>query len=56
MSLISGMLLLLLGMQLDHQRMMVDPIFMIVKNVCSFLMTVTPTALTPSAAILLEFT
>ena len=40
----------------DHQRMMVDPMFMIVKNVRSFLMAITPTAVTPTAVILLEFT
>ena len=40
----------------DHQRMMVDPMFMIVQNVRSFLTAVTPTAATPTAVILLEFT
>ena len=32
-----------------HQRMMVDPMFMIVQNVRSFLTPVTPTAVTPTA-------
>ena len=36
--------------------MMVDPMFMIVKNVRSFLTAVTPTAATPTAVILLKFT
>ena len=40
----------------DHQRMMVDRMFMIVKIVRSFLTAVTPTAVRPTAAILLEFT
>ena len=44
-----------------HQRMMVDPMFMIVKILRSFLTAVTPTAVTPTgvaptAVILLEFT
>ena len=33
----------------DHQRMMVDPMFMIVKNVRLFLTAVTPTAVAPTA-------
>ena len=36
----------------DHQRMMVDPMFMIVKNLRLFLTAVTPTAVTPTAVIL----
>ena len=40
----------------DHQKMMVDPIFLIVQNVRSFLTAVTPTAVTPTAVILFEFT
>ena len=40
----------------DHQRMLLDPMFMIVQNVRSFLTAVTPTAGTPTAVILLEFT
>ena len=32
----------------DHQRMMVDPMFMIVQNLRSFLTAVTPTAVTPT--------
>ena len=33
----------------DHQRMMVDPRFMIVQHLRSFLTAVTPTAVTPTA-------
>ena len=33
----------------DHQRMMVDPMFMIVQSLRSFLSAVTPTAVTPTA-------
>ena len=45
----------------DHQRMMLDPMFMIVQNFRSFLTAGTPTAVTPTAAaplavILPEFT
>ena len=40
----------------DHQKMMVDPMFMIVKSLRSFLTTVTPTAVAPTAVILTEFT
>ena len=36
----------------DHQGMMVDPMFMIVKNLRLFLTAVTPTAVTPTAVIL----
>ena len=36
----------------DHQRMMVDPMFMIVKNLRLFLTAVTLTAVTPTAVIL----
>ena len=36
----------------DHQRMMVEPMFMIVKNLRLFLTAVTPTAVTPTAVIL----
>ena len=35
----------------DHQRMMVDPMFMIVQNVRSFLTAVTPTAVGLTAVI-----
>ena len=40
----------------DHQRMMVDPMFMIVQSFRSFLTAVTPTAVTPIAVILPELT
>ena len=40
----------------DHQRMMVDPMFMIVQNLRSFLTAVTPTAVAPIAVILPVFT
>ena len=40
----------------DHQRMMVDPMFMIVQSLRSFLTAVTPTAVAPIAVILPEFT
>ena len=40
----------------DHQRIMVDPMFMIIQNISSFLNAVTPTAVTPTAVILLKFT
>ena len=40
----------------NYQRMMVGPMFMIVQNVRSFLATVTPTDVTPTAVILLAFT
>ena len=33
----------------DHQRMMVDPMFMIVHSLRSFLTAVKPTAVTPTA-------
>ena len=33
----------------DHQRMMVDPMFMIVQSLRSFLTAVTPTAVIPNA-------
>ena len=36
----------------DRQRMMVDPMFRIVKNLRLFLTAVTPTAITPTAVIL----
>ena len=36
--------------------MMVDPMFIIVQNVRSFLTAVTPTAVTSTVVILLEFT
>ena len=36
----------------DHQRMMVDPIFMIVKNLWLFPTAVTQTDVTPTAVIL----
>ena len=36
--------------------MMVDPMFMIIQNARSFLTAVTPTAVTLTAVILLEFT
>ena len=40
----------------DHQRMMVDPMFMIVQSFRSFLTAVTTTAVAPIAVILPEFT
>ena len=45
----------------DHQRMMVDPMFMIVQSLRSFLTAVTttaviPTAVAPIAVILPKFT
>ena len=40
----------------DHQRMMVDPMFMIVQSFRSFLTAVTTTAVAPIAAILPVFT
>ena len=40
----------------DHQRMMVDPMIMIVLSLRSFLTAVTPTAVTLIAVILPEFT
>ena len=40
----------------DHQRMMVDPMFMIVQSLMSFLTAVTTTAVAPTAVILPEFT
>ena len=40
----------------DHQRMMVDPMFMIVQSLRSFLTAVTPTAVAPIAVILPVFT
>ena len=33
----------------DHQRIMVDPMFMIVQSLRSYLTAVTPTAVTPTA-------
>ena len=36
----------------DHQRMMVDPMYMIVQNLRLFLTTVTPTAVAPTVVIL----
>ena len=36
----------------DHQRMMVDPMLMIVLDLRSFLTAVTPTAVVPTAVIL----
>ena len=36
----------------DHQRMMVDPMFIIVQNLTLFLTAVTPTAVVPTAIIL----
>ena len=40
----------------DHQRMMVDPMFMIVQSLRSFLTAVTTTAVAPIAVILNVFT
>ena len=40
----------------DHQRMMLDPMFMIVQSLRSFLTAVTPTAVAPIAVILPVFT
>ena len=39
----------------NNQRMMVDPTFMIVQSLRSFLTAVTPTAVTPIAVILPKF-
>ena len=39
----------------DHQRMMVDPMFMIVQSLRSFLTAVTTTAVAPIAVILPKF-
>ena len=39
----------------DHQRMMVDPMFMILQSLRSFLTAVTPTAVAPIAVILPKF-
>ena len=39
----------------DHQRMIVDPMFMIFQSLGSFLTTVTTTAVAPIAVILPEF-
>ena len=39
----------------DHQRMMVDPMFMIVQSLRSFLTAVTPTVVAPIAVILPKF-
>ena len=39
----------------DHQRMMVDPMFMIVQSLRSFLTAVKTTALAPIAVILPKF-
>ena len=36
----------------DHQRMMVDPMFMIIQSLRSFLTAVTPTAVAPIVVIL----
>ena len=40
----------------DHQRIMVDPMFMIVQSLRSFLAAVTTTAVAPIAVILPVFT
>ena len=40
----------------DHQRMMVDPMFMIVQSLRSFVTAVTPTAVAPIVVILPVFT
>ena len=40
----------------DHQRMMVDPMLLIVQSLWSFLTAVTKTAVAPIADILPEFT
>ena len=39
----------------DHQKIMVDPMFMIVQSLRSFLTTVTTTAVAPTAIILPVF-
>ena len=36
----------------DHQRMMVDPMFIIVQNLSLFLTAVTPTAVAQTAVVL----
>ena len=43
------------GQNKDQQRMMVDPMFMIVQSLRSFVTAVTPTAVTPTAVILPKF-
>ena len=45
-----------LNVNKDHQRKMVDPMFMIVQSLRSFLTAVTPTAVASTAVILPEFT
>ena len=40
------------GFNKDHQRMIVDPMFMIIQNSRLFLNAVTPTAVAPTAVIL----
>ena len=40
----------------DHQRMMVNLMFMIVQNESSFLTAINPSAGAPAVVILLEFT
>ena len=40
----------------DHQRMMVDPMFMIVKSLGSFVTAFTTTAVAPIAVNLPDFT
>ena len=40
-----------LGKNKDHQRMIVDPMYMIVQNLRSFLTAVTTTAVAPIAVI-----
>ena len=40
----------------DHQRMMVDPMFMIIQSFRSFLTAITPTAVAPIAITLPVFT
>ena len=40
---------------MDHQRMMIDPMFMIVQSLRAFLIAVTPTAVIPSAVAPIAF-
>ena len=40
--------------KMDHRRMMVDPMFMIVQSLRSFLASVTPSAVTPTAVAPIE--
>ena len=45
----------LVGEYKDHQRMMIDPMFMTIQSLRSFLTAVTPTVFAAIAVILPEF-